>query len=441
MSITIVNKNKKIGDRYAFIAVILFLIYSFYYSLLSGRNFIQLIIVGGSIFFGILSVIFTNNRFNIQNKFLMFMSGWLLIIVLFLFFRNWWDVTTTIKRFWAFFIVFCVCKNFNRLTGIYKAIIIIGFPHVIATFFFYIFPNLYPIMYKVFGKWVGGTRNGKYGYRAGISNHYSLNALYITIVFLCCFAYTITLYKKHNKKYILSGLITLLVFLALFLTMKRAHLLFSLTAIILGMLFFTRNISAKKILIFFVILLILCGIFLWAYQNIPEIKMTLQRFENLDEDGNLKARFGYWNTALQIFLKHPIIGIGWGGVGANTVYEMNAHNVYIQLLAETGIIGFTIYMFTITTLGIKLIRGCRINIKKTCYDELYFSSFAALLIYFFYILYSLSGNCFFDHTFNFFIFTIITTYYLTQPKVRKSTINVYCNFSDNELLQSLKLSI
>ena len=34
-----VNKSKKIADRYAFLAVILYLVYSFYYSLLSETNY------------------------------------------------------------------------------------------------------------------------------------------------------------------------------------------------------------------------------------------------------------------------------------------------------------------------------------------------------------------------------------------------------------------
>ena len=426
-----VNQRRNKSDSYAFIAVILFSLYSFYYSLLERNYVIQMVLFGFSILFGFFSILTEKIYLKIQKRLLKFMAGWLLIILFFLIFRNWWSVISTIKWCWSIFIVFCICQNSRRLRGIYKTIIIIGFPHVIATLFFFVFQNLYPIMYNVFGRWPGGTRDGRLGFRAGISNHFSLNGIYIAIVFLCCFAYTFCSYKKRKKFSPILGVITLIVFFSLVLTMKRAHLLFSIIAILLGVFIFAQNISVKQLISFIAILLILCGIFLWAYRTFPEIDMALSRFENLDEDGNLNIRFAMWNYALRLFSRNPLIGIGWGGFSASSGYGMNAHNVYIQLLAETGFLGFNIYMFTLILLVINLIRGCRLNMKRCCYDELYFSSFASLLILIFYILYSFSGNCLFDGTFRFFIFTIATTYCLFLPNACENSSAVSENKTIN----------
>ena len=247
-------KNKNNADNYAFIAVILYLINMFYYSLMDRLVIIQAFLYGAGISLCFLSILSDKYNIKIHKKLLNFMSGWLLILLFFVFFRSWWSVNDIIRWSWSIFIVFCICHNFNRLTGIYKAVIIIGFPHVIATLIFFFFRNLYPVMYSVFGKWPSGTKHGQYGFRAGISNHYSLNGIYIAIIFLCCFAYTFSLYKKREKNFFIFSLITMITFFSLVLTMKRAHILFSLAAIILGMLVFTHNITYKQILIFIIIL-------------------------------------------------------------------------------------------------------------------------------------------------------------------------------------------
>ena len=426
-----VNQRRNKSDSYAFIAVILFLLYSFYYSLLERNYVIQIVLIGFSILFGFFSILTEKIYLNIQKRLLKFMAGWLLIILFFLIFRNWWSVISTIKWCWSIFIVFCICQNSRRLRGIYKAVIIIGFPHVIATLFFIVFQNLYPVMYNVFGRWPGGTRDGRLGFRAGISNHYSLNGIYIAIVFLCCFAYTFNSYKKRKKDLPILGMITLIVFFSLILTMKRAHILFSIIAILLGIIVFAQKISVRQLISLLSIVLILCGIFLWAYRTFPEIDLALRRFENLDEDGNLQYRIKMWEYALHMFSVNPFIGMGWGSFRQTSGYGMNAHNVYIQLLAETGILGFSIYMVTLLILVINAIHGSRLNIKRCCYGELFFSSFASLLILLFYIFYSFSGNCLFDGTFRFFIFTIATTYYLFLPNACENSSAVSENKTIN----------
>ena len=61
----------------------------------------------------------------------------------------------------------------------------------------------------------------------------------------------------------------------------------------------------------------------------------------------LGGRLDLWREALRLFREHPLIGIGWGGYG-NYVTEafreahgnvFNVHNIYLQFLAETGLVG------------------------------------------------------------------------------------------------------
>lgn len=72
------------------------------------------------------------------------------------------------------------------------------------------------------------------------------------------------------------------------------------------------------------------------------------RLINLESSYNsITQRLNYWQTAIAVIKDHPILGIGPGnfqevflkykiGLSTNTRY---AHNIFLQLWAETGILG------------------------------------------------------------------------------------------------------
>ncbi|MEI8217740.1 MAG: O-antigen ligase family protein [Elusimicrobiota bacterium] len=66
-------------------------------------------------------------------------------------------------------------------------------------------------------------------------------------------------------------------------------------------------------------------------------------------DVSFLNRIAWWQTATRMFLTHPLTGIGWGNFGSEyllwrtvvTENSLYAHNVVLQVLAESGIVGFT----------------------------------------------------------------------------------------------------
>lgn len=67
-------------------------------------------------------------------------------------------------------------------------------------------------------------------------------------------------------------------------------------------------------------------------------------------DYNTLSRFGLWQQAWQGFLLSPLFGIGWGNYGfyvpnlAATGWSTHAHNSFLQVLAELGLVGAFLYL-------------------------------------------------------------------------------------------------
>ena len=119
----------------------------------------------------------------------------------------------------------------------------------------------------------------------------------------------------------------------------------------------SEGIQHKKILIvggavaFFAILL-----------SIPQISgPILSRVRTIASFsyGTNKERMIRWGTAIVMFLRHPILGCGYGSFAFTHVndpaiigtyasqFKMGAHNEYLQTLAETGLIGFSAWVWVI----------------------------------------------------------------------------------------------
>ncbi|MEJ7892823.1 MAG: O-antigen ligase family protein [Solirubrobacteraceae bacterium] len=89
---------------------------------------------------------------------------------------------------------------------------------------------------------------------------------------------------------------------------------------------------------------------------------AFERVSNVDDGGN--GREDLWTVAWRVFEDHPLQGVGLGGFQeASASYVLQpgqlsavdliverphvVHNTYLQLLAETGIIGLVLYLATL----------------------------------------------------------------------------------------------
>lgn len=192
--------------------------------------------------------------------------------------------------------------------------------------------------------------------------------------------------KKEKKLDCLSlifGFITLL-----FLNKRMFLFLPIFIGFVVYIIYFRFKLNPKIIGIFFSCVILFLGI----YAIFPQIGATITRFvENID-DKTYTFRTVFWDYAKKLFYKNKIIGIGFGtfpnyleSLNISSLPGFAAHNIYYQLLAETGIIGTTLF---ILFFSYNLLRTFIYLHRHKNYKIIYFS----LAFQLWFVIYGFTGN-------------------------------------------------
>lgn len=239
-------------------------------------------------------------------------------------------------------------KNANRVVYCAKVMAWVNLINAGATILFWILPGLYPAYKAVFLK--GFILIKGEGYKAGLTSHYSTNGMVLTLGLLSAFA----LIPRDRKKY---GALTAIFLLVIVLTTKRAHLIFGVMACVI--VYFSSNLgrAISKIVKIIFILLAIVGLWYVAAQYFPVLGEVFVRLQDTEDS----TRAMYWAMCLSLFLKNPVFGNGWKAF-AGVLYSspisrslvawgntgQDAHNVYLQILAEQGIVGETLFIIVVS---------------------------------------------------------------------------------------------
>ena len=282
-----------------------------------------------------------------------------------------------------------------------KALVCFAAFHAVCTILFWIVPSLYPPVKAVFFSGSYMARD----YRSGFTAHYSTNSIYLSLGLVSWVCGLVGCRGKLRAK---DTALSLMFLLALFLTTKRGPLLASSVAVAASYLFVNRKKftgTMLKVFVFVGIAVLACGV---LAMFVPAIQATLERFVELSEDDTGNGRSYLYAFAWQLFHVNPAFGTGWSSyskyvatTSVGAMYRdigfnaMSAHNVYLQLLAETGIVGLVLFVVPAFVTVSSAMRRSNSYLESVVYGDS-FCLWSCLGLQFFFLTYCFSGNPLYD---------------------------------------------
>ena len=193
------------------------------------------------------------------------------------------------------------------------------------------------------------------------STLYNPNLLSEFLLMAISAAFSLLIVRKRAPKK-MAALLVLLAALALclILTYSRGAWLSAC-----ALVFFFGFVWDKRLWLSF-----LCIPFLLAFYHGGITHRLLSIFYHSSADTSVSMRMDMWLAALQMVADHPLLGIGWGAFKfVYPVYNeliqqagitiFHAHNMYLNILAETGIAGFCAFGWLFFGAGVCAVRFLR----------------------------------------------------------------------------------
>ena len=295
--------------------------------------------------------------------------------------------------------ILLMVDSVDWLSYIVKVIAVLALVHALATIAFFLFPNLYTGWFKPrFYPFVINATD----YKSGLCEHYSSNGMYLAWGLIASFYFWQTLGRHGGKKWQVTMLLALI---ALLLTTKRAHLIFGMgCCLVIYLLLNAEKGSFGTTIKLISFLIVALMIFYIVSLYVPELAGVVDRLNDAELDD---SRSSYYGICLSLFETSPIAGHGWesfttalyqSGISdlarlyRNGNLHQNAHNVYLQLLAEEGLVGFSLFM------GLA-VSSVLLSIKKALSNAgSLFGGLCTLAVgvQMFFLLYCITGNPLYD---------------------------------------------
>jgi O-antigen ligase len=233
----------------------------------------------------------------------------------------------TREQIWKLMMVLMYSTILVALFGIYQALI---------NDYGDIYYRLYPLQEEGVQPWEGRVSSFLF--------HFNSLAGYLNLVLPFCLASVVISKRRGFRR--LATICFVLGSLTLVLTQSRGGLIAYAGTFLLAILFLTKSRKLRfRLLAFFPVGALTAVFVMGAYA---------ERLSAVDEFTST-SRLMVFGAAVNLFLSKPIIGVGYGNF--RELYAtiipisggvIDSHNLYLQLLSETGILGFVTFMALIS---------------------------------------------------------------------------------------------
>lgn len=215
--------------------------------------------------------------------------------------------------------------------------------------------------------------------------------------------------------------LTMVLFLGMLFTGKRGPIVYLLLALI-AVFYFESKGNQRLLRPFQIIGIVIGAYFALAALNALGIQIGgIERIYNsINEflftgDIDDAGRDQLHEQAMLYFEQSPVFGIGWNNfMKMFTLRNTHCHNIYYQLLCETGIVGFSVFIFFFVTRIIGTIKKLNLSIYMEMKEAPWLK--LSLFIQVFFLLYGFSGNPLYDIEETILYFFAVGISFLPQDK-------------------------
>jgi O-antigen ligase len=273
---------------------------------------------------------------------------------------NFYDLNLYANNF-LLMILMSLFNSFEKIESFYKTVLWCSL-FLVCTGFYQIMTN-------------GIPDGGMSGYWP---NHVRY-ALHIALGIPFCFYF----FKYYRNKH--YGLLLLIFIAGVFAAFSRGVLLAFLMAAISGYLLYKySSLSFQKKLLF---IGICCLMLIMTAAMTANIRVDFNKYDPAGLKDITSGRSVLYSSAWEMFKENPILGVGWDQYKGTwfdyidfkrnlmSKKELNPHSSYLKVLAELGLVGFTIYVL----FNFFLWRAA----GKTALTDLGFPLLIVFLIYYF----------------------------------------------------------
>lgn len=302
----------------------------------------------------------------------------------------------------ALLIPFSINKQIIESDSIAKFIMFMALFFTIGCFINFLFPSLFKTvflpLYSVSAQqslFEVEKLSGSSTYFAGFTSQVGYTSFFISIGVGCVFCFRETLFNNNWRVLLVAMLGGLL------LTGKRGPLVFLLVA--LCSIYFAEGYGRERLVRVTKIvgILILAYITLLIVADLTKIDGIVRIYNAIYEfltSGSVEdvGRNQLYEQALKYFRDNPIFGIGWSNFKNMYIFRStHVHCIYLQLLCETGLIGFFIFLVFFLT---RLYRTITLVINNGYSNSRLESSWIkfSLFIQLYFLLYGITGNPLYD---------------------------------------------
>ena len=302
----------KIRDIYNFIGVFLLCALYFFETPISLLGTQLLIVLQIGITLCFIMAASVHGRISYSKKVYPYTLMWIMMIPFFLYGLLHSEKMVVFRILFGIIVCLFLATQDDWINNLKKMLLLFSGSAVFFTFFFWLIPSLYSYVVDFYGYYPPGTGQLKYGYRAGITAHYSQNGIFIAVFIMTLV--TLILAESARKKSRYTNRLRLIIagiaFLAFLLNGKRGTLVWCIVAIILTWFVSTEQ-KSKFVTRLIIIACVSVVLLQFAVENIPSLNFIVERFSELGSDNSSTDRFAMWGLAILNFTKSPLLGIGF----------------------------------------------------------------------------------------------------------------------------------